>query len=181
MRHLLRAFVLGGLLAVAAPALAAEFSDAEKSAINARVAELGAAMQNADWAGVVATVPPKVIDHIAAENSIAVADLLAEMVRLTEEGMQTVTITDFGMDTAATEYREAADGTPYALIPTFTVIDLGEAGGSVRATSMTLGIIDEGAPQLIRTEDAATIAIIRQVYPAFAEVEFPAGSMEAVE
>jgi hypothetical protein len=59
-------------------------------------------------------------------------------------------------------------------------MDLGEAGGKIKATSSTLGLLDEETWYLVRVEDAQQVEILKEVYPAFADVEFPTGSMEPV-
>ena len=86
------------------------------------------------------------------------------MSALMDESLKTVTIVSFGMDLEQATYAETADGTPYVLIPTETVIDLGEQG-KIRASSQTLGLLDEGEWYLVRIEDAATMAALKAIYP----------------
>jgi len=50
----------------------------------------------------------------------------------------------------------------------------------MRATSQTLGLLDGDTWYLVRIDDAAMAAIIKDVYPEFADVEFPAGTVEPV-
>jgi hypothetical protein len=38
----------------------------------------------------------------------------------------------------------------------------------------------QGRRRLPRVDDARQVAILKQVYPGFADVEFPAGTMESV-
>jgi hypothetical protein len=56
-----------------------------------------------------------------------------------------------------------------------------EATGRMRAKSETLALLDEGQWYLVRVNDLQQVAILRQVYPEFAAVEFSGGTMEAVE
>ena len=90
-----------------------------------------------------------------------------------------VKVVSFGMDLAKAEHHELPSGQPYVLIPTETVMDAGD-GKSV-AKSHTLALLDGGAWYLLRVSEAEQVTIMRQVYPEFAEVEFPASSLEATE
>ncbi len=178
-----RAAVLAGigLAVLSGPgALGAEFTDAERSAIVAKVGELDTAMRAEDWETVIGVVPVKLIDHIASANNLETDVLLDQMLQLTVETMANVDIVEFGMDTNAIQYGTAPDGMPYALIPTETLIDAG-AAGKVRVTSMTVGLIDEDKAYLVRVEDAATLGTLHAVYPSFADVVIPAAATESVQ
>jgi exodeoxyribonuclease V alpha subunit len=63
------------------------------------------------------------------------------------------------MDLEKAEFVALADGSPYALIPTETVMDLGE-GGKYRATSSTLGLLDGETWYLVRVEDPTHEVVI---------------------
>ena len=167
------------LLLTLAPAVAREFTDDEKADLAVAVADFNTAMTDQDWATVMAIVPPKVLDKFAADAGITKEQLLEQMSALMEQSLATVTIDSFGMDLDAATYSETADGTPYALIPTETVITMGEQG-TVRATSQTLGMYDDGEWYLVRTEDAATVAALKAIYPSYADLEFQPGAMEPV-
>jgi hypothetical protein len=170
---------LAVLLLTLAPAVAREFTDAEKAELAVAVDDFNTAMSEQDWASVMAIVPPKVLEKFATDAGVTTDQLLEQMSALMEQSLATVTIESFGMDLESATYAETADGTPYALIPTETVIGMGEQG-KVRATSQTLGMLDEGAWYLVRTEDAVTVTTLKAIYPSFAAVEFPPGAMEPV-
>jgi hypothetical protein len=68
---------------------------------------------------------------------------------------------------------------PRPLIPTETVVDLGEQG-KMRASSQTLGMYEEGEWYLVRTEDAATLAALKAIYPSYADLEVQPGTTEMV-
>ena len=57
---------------------------------------------------------------------------------------------------------------------------MGEAGGKYRSTTKTLGLHEGDVWYLVRIDDAQQVAILKEVYPAFADVEFPTGTMEQV-
>jgi hypothetical protein len=95
--------------------------------------------------------------------------------------MANITLVSFGMELDKAEYKTLPDDSTYALIPTETVMDLGPAGGGkFRAMSSTLGLLDGETWYLVRVEDPQQVALLKQVYPAFADVTFPAGKMEPV-
>ncbi|WP_055046214.1 hypothetical protein [Devosia sp. A16] len=166
--------------ALAAPALAAEFTAEQLEGLAARIESFDAAMQASDMSEVMDVVPPKVLDQIAAKFNVTTEQLIEATQQQMDQVLKDVNIVSFGMDLEAAEFLETADGTPYALIPTETVIDMGEAGGKQKASSSTLGLLDEDTWYLVRVEDAQQVAILKEVYPAFADVEFPTGSMEPV-
>jgi len=178
--RLLGAALLAAALVFPAGVGARELTDTEKASLAEAVTAFDAAMQEEDIEGIIGVVPPKVFEHIATQNGLESEALMASMIDQTTELMATITFESFSMDMNAAAYKEAADGTPYVLIPTETVIDLGESG-KIRAASDTLAMLDEGLWYLVRTDDASTLAIIKEIYPTYAAVEFPAGTMEPVE
>ena len=168
------------IAALATPVLAAEFTDEQLEGLAARIESFDAAMKASDMSLVMDVVPPKVLDKIAANFNVTTEQLIEATQQQMDQVMKDVEIVSFGMDLETAEFLETADGTPYALIPTETVMDMGEAGGKVKASSSTLGLFDEETWYLVRVEDAQQVAILKEVYPAFADVEFPTGSMEPV-
>lgn len=168
------------VVALTAPVFAAEFTDEQLEGLAARIESFDAAMKASDMSQVMDVVPPKVLDKIAANFNVTTEQLIEATQQQMDQVMKDVEIVSFGMDLETAEFLETADGTPYALIPTETVIDRGEAGGKVKASSSTLGLFDEETWYLVRVEDAQQVAILKEVYPAFADVEFPTGSMEPV-
>lgn len=177
-KHLFAAAAV--VVSLAAPVLAAEFTDEQLEGLAARIESFDAAMKTSDMSLVMDVVPPKVLDKIAANFNVTTEQLIEATQQQMDQVMKDVEIVSFGMDLEAAEFFETADGTAYALIPTETVMDMGAAGGKVKATSSTLGLFDEETWYLVRVEDAQQVAIFKEVYPAFADVEFPTGSMEPV-
>jgi hypothetical protein len=161
------------LLAGLAPALARPVSDAEMAALEARIAAFDTAMRDGDYATIITVIPPPVLQRIADDAKVPVDDLTAALAGQMEEILASVTLVSFGMQLDAAEQRELADGTPYLLIPTETVMEA-EGMGRMKVNSFTLGMLDAGDWYLVRTGDAAMVGILRQVYPQFTGVEFPA-------
>ena len=171
---------LGLVLALTLPVFAQELDDAQRAALVARIESFDAAMKASDMSGVLGVVPPKMLEKIAAANSVTVEQLIAATQDQINEALKSMTIVSFGMDLDAAQFVALADGTPYALIPTETLMDLGEAGGKYRAKSSTLGLLDGETWYLVRVEDPQQVALLKEVYPGFADVVFPTGSMEPV-
>ena len=170
---------LGLVLALTLPVFAQELDDAQRAALVARIESFDAAMKASDMSGVLGVVPPKMLEKIAAANSVTVEQLIAATQDQINEALKSMTIVSFGMDLEAAQFVALADGTPYALIPTETLMDLGE-GGKYRAKSSTLGLLDGETWYLVRIEDPQQVALLKEVYPGFADVAFPTGSMEPV-
>ena len=144
------------------------------------VQSFDAAMRVNDYAAITRTIPPKVMAHIATQAGTDVETLRTYLIQQMTTLLSDVKMTSFGMDLSKAEYRELGDGSPYALIPTETVVDVG-AAGKTSVKSHTLALLDGGAWYLLRVSDEPQVAILRKVYPGFVAVTFPAGSTEAVK
>lgn len=169
------------LLAFAAPAFAEELTAEQSAALAERVESFDTAMRENDMQEVMGVVPPKVLEKIAAQSGVSVDVLLAAMQEQMDEIMGNVEIVSFGMNLEGVEYTTFESGIVYGMIPTETVIDLGaDAGGKMRAKSETLGLLDGDTWYLVRIDDPGQVAIIKEIYPEFADVEFPAGTVEPV-
>jgi hypothetical protein len=175
------AAAVGLILALAVPALAQAVTPAQHDALAARIETFDVAMRASDMAGIMGVVPPKVLDEIAKQNNITAEQLIAAAQEQINTAMADIKLVSFGMDLDKAEYKTLPDGTTYALIPTETVMDLGaQGGGKFRATASTLGLLDGDTWYLVRVEDPQQVAILKTVYPAFADVVFPTGSMGPV-
>ena len=83
-------------------------------------------------------------------------------------------------DMARAEHGQVADGTPYLLIPTETVMTTGGEGKTLMR-SATLALLDDGAWYLVRGSDAQQVASLREAYPEYEAVAFPDATMELVK
>jgi hypothetical protein len=181
MRLVARLFAVLALGAgLAFPAVAQDLTDAQRQGLADRIASFDAAMVASDMETVMGVVPPRVLEKIAATYGVTVEQLIEAAQEQINAAMAEVKIESFSMDLDAGEVAVAADGTVYVLIPTETVIDMGEANGKFRSTTKTLGLPEGDAWYLVRIDDAQQAAIFKEVYPAFADVEFPTGTMEQV-
>lgn len=181
LAKILRTGLLAVVLLAAPSAIARELTEAERTGLAAAIAEFDAAMREKNIAKIIAVVPPKVFERLAADNGLETKVLIETMIAQTEQVMATAKFLSFGMDLENTTYKETPDGTPYALIPTETVMDFGESGGKIEARSQTFAMLDAGTWYLVRTDDAGMLAILREIYPSYAAEQFPVGTTEPVE
>jgi hypothetical protein len=178
---LIRSAALAALLSLSllAPVAAREVTDAERAALAETISSFDAAMRANDMERIMGTIPPKMLDAMAAQFGVTIEELIAAAAQQMQQAMANVLLVSFGMNLEAATYAELADGMPYVLIPTETVMEI-PGTGKIRAVSDTLGIIEEGAWYLLRV-DASQLPLLHRVYPGFADVELSPGTMEAVE
>ena len=165
------------LAALAVPAFAQ--TDEQRTALAARIESFDAAMKSSNMVEIMSVVPPKVLDKLAATYSVTKEQLIEGMQQQIDQAMQGIKLVSFGMDLDKAQFTTLPDGTLYALIPTETVMDLGEQG-KFKSSSSTLGLLDGDTWYLVRAEDPQQGALLKEIYPAFADVTFPAGTMEPV-
>lgn len=178
------AVVLATAFAVAAwaPSLAVARSleAKETAALTETVDAFNAAMSTQNFERVVQTIPPKVIGSLAVKAKVSSDQIREIVIDLMKSALATIKIESFGMDIKSAQFKELSTGAPYALIPTTTLMDAGEKG-RFQQKSHTLGLLDEGKWYLVRVSEVAQLVILREVYPEFAGVEFPQGSMEVLK
>jgi len=182
MLRTLKSTVLALALAatLAAPALARQFTDAEKQGLADAVQKFDVAMKANDFGTVVDTsVPPKLLAAMASGANLPVDQLKTLVIQQMTQAMQTVKIDSYGMDLGNAAYEEAKDGTPYVLVPSQVVMEI--AGKKTKATAPTLAIIDDGKWYLLNVGQPTQVGTLKSVYPSFADVTFPQGKMEPVQ
>lgn len=167
------------LVAIAHPALSRDLSPAEQDSLRTQIERFQTALSTQDFDVVGKTVPPKIFEFIAGEAGITAEQLRGALTAQMQMALAAVKITEFTMDTQAISLAQTSDGTPYALIPTRTVMETG--GQTIEAKSHTLALMDGADWYLLRVSDQQQVTILRKVYPSFAEVVFPDGSMQPVK
>ena len=168
------------LLVGLSPALARTVTEAEAQALGDRISSFDAAMTARDFDTIIGVIPPPVLAHIAGKANVPADELVVALAAQMDEIFADVDLISFGMDLEAAEHRELGDGTPYVLIPTNTVMEA-EGIGRMKVESFTLGMLDAGTWYLVRTSDAAMVGVLREVYPQFTGVAFPAETITALE
>ncbi|PRY94520.1 hypothetical protein BCF33_0111 [Hasllibacter halocynthiae] len=165
---------------LALPAAAQDVTDADRAAIDERIETLGDAATEWDIEGMTEVVPPEVFVYQAEQVGLEPDALKTMMAEALEGVAATVQIESFDMDLDAATEGATSTGRPYLLIPTETVMDI-EGAGRVRAETHTLALEANDDWWLVRIDELPQVQALRAVYPDFAGVEFPGGTMEALE
>lgn len=167
------------LAVISHPAWSRDLLPSEQDSLKTQIERFSAALNKQDFEAVSRTVPPKIFEFIASDAGITVEQLRSALTAQMQMALAAVKITEFTMDTRAISVGQTPDGTPYALVPTKTVMETG--GQTIEAKSHTLALIDGTDWYLLRVSDQQQVATLRKVYPAFADVEFPEDSMQPVK
>ncbi|MDZ7928213.1 MAG: hypothetical protein U5L46_14685 [Agrobacterium sp.] len=168
------------LLAVMSnPALSRDLLPAEQDKLQTQIERFTSALNARDFDFVGQTVPPKIFEFIANDAGVSVEQLRSALTTQMQMALAAVKITEFTMDEGAIRVEQTPDGTPYALVPTKTVMETG--GQTIEARSHTLALIDGAQWYLLRVSDQQQVTILRKVYPSFAAVQFPEDSVEPVK
>ncbi len=180
-KTLQRAMVVIAALALSSPAMAQELTPEASARIEQRLADFNAVMTRMDMGATFDFVPPKLKVKIAETFGVKPDDLKTAMADVMAEALKTVKFESFNMDFASATIATTSDGSrTYALIPTETIMAV-EGAGKFRATSQTLAMDEDGEWYLVRVDDPNQSNLIKQVYPEFADVDFPLGEMVPAE
>jgi hypothetical protein len=179
-----RSIVLALLLAampLVTPALARQFTDDEKRGLADAIQKFDDLMKAGDFGAVVdASIPPKLLQSMSDKYKVPVDQFKPLVVQQMQQAMKTVKIDSYSMDLDGADYEETADGTPYALVPSETVMEIGS--NKIKATADTLALIDDdGKWYLLNVGQASQVEILKSVYPSFADITFPEGKQEPVQ
>lgn len=177
---MIRALCLAASLSWATNVASAQaLPDEDRAAIGVAVDTFGAAMEALDHTAIADAIPPRVLAHIAEGAGVEVdavrAALVAEMEKLADQAeIAEYRIDDDGMSVAWLD-----EDTPYALLPTQTIVRVDDR--QVRVSSQTLALQDDDEWYLVRVSDPQQVAILREVYPGFANVEFEPSITEVID
>ncbi|WP_156397312.1 MULTISPECIES: hypothetical protein [unclassified Sphingomonas] len=174
------------LLLVAGPAawtpvVAQEISQADRAMIEARIAAFDAVIKAGRIGEVVDFLPPRLLHSMAGEAGLTEAELRPHIAAQMAEVFKVVKIVSFAMDIADASVATTPDGRrSYMLIPTEIVMELPDAR-RLRSRSSTIALKDDGQWYIVRIDNARQVIMLRDIYPEFAGVDFPAGSTAAVD
>lgn len=167
---------------LASPAFAQ--SEADVAAIRASADRLLEVTLSDDMTPTVDMMAPKIIEAGAKMTSLE-PEKFKELMRLQVSQLKNVAqIREAGMSVDEMTWHEAADGTPYALIPTRTVIAAkAETGGTsvFEQESQTLALQDGGTWYLVRASEPAQQQMLFEAYPSMNGIELPAASTRVIE
>jgi hypothetical protein len=179
MRRLFANLAVLACLSVATPAMA-EITAAERAEVSSRVAAFSAEVVEMDVAAMFDFLPPKMLQQIATQAGGTVEQLRAAAQAAGQHALQGARISDYAMDVDGATAAVTPDGArDYLLIPTMVVVEAETM--RIRVDTHTLAFRDDGQWYLLRVQEASHIAILRQAYPEFAGVDFPAGRTTTLE
>ncbi len=161
------------------PSQARDLTSAEEAALASRVSTFETALGASDFATVMSAVPPRVLQAIGDQAGVTPDAVRRSAVAEMETMLQDVRFLSFSLDVETADRQELADGTPYVLLPTETVV---ETGGRVfSTTSQSLAILDGGNWYLLRLDDERQWRIFRQVYPDYSGIDIEPASVRELE
>lgn len=176
-----------GLAAVQAPALAVaqenaspRITAADRAEILARAAALATAFKTGDAATTVAGIPPRIIDLIAADFGMTPDEARAATRAAMAATFADVTIVEYRIELDGAEVAVTPDGSrAYLAAPLVMEIDV--MGSRFAATSYVVALKDDGVWYLVDVGEPPQAEMLRRVYPEFAGVDFPAGSVAVLD
>jgi len=168
------------MLLVCAAALARPVTNAERQSLEKQITAFSRALETNAYDGIADVTPPRLVDHLAKTAQMEPGELRRAIVEQMKVAFAAVRIEAFSFDMARADYRELADGHPYALVPT-ELIAVDPNGVRTRFRSQTLALLDGSNWYLIRLQEAQHLLLLQQAYPELAGVEIPRGSMELLK
>lgn len=168
------------LLCLAGVATARDLTDAESTMLTSAVEMYDKAMESKDVPILVKAIPPRIIKQMAEHDQASEDDIRKALGDLIGQTLEALPVHSFTMDMAKAEHGHVADGTPYLLIPTETVMTTGGEGKTLMR-SATLAMLDGDLWYLVRGSDAQQVATLREAYPEYESVVFPDATMELVK
>jgi len=178
--HLLAAIAVFSCLAGLQSASARDLTDAENTMLNTAVETYDKAMESKDLQILVRAIPPRIVRKMAEHDKVSESDIRKTLAELIGQTLEALPVQSFTMNMAEAQQGQIADGTPYLLIPTETVMTTGGEDKTLMR-SATLALQDEGLWYLVRGSDAQQVAILREAYPEYEAVAFPDATMELVK
>lgn len=168
------------LLCLSGVAAARDLTDAESIMLGVAVDGFDKAMESKDIPILVRAIPPRLIKQMALHDKVSEDDIRKTMGELIGQTLEALPVHSFTMDVAKAEQGQLADGTPYFLIPTETIMSTGGEGKTLMR-SATLALLETDVWYLVRGSDAQQVAVLREAYPEYEAVTFPDATMELVK
>lgn len=173
--------LLASLPSMATSAAAQAITQADRTEVAARIAAFDAAVRENRLEDVLDFLPPRVVDSIAKKAGTTAGEIRPVLAAQMAEAFKMVKLVSFGMDLKTATSALTPDGRRgYMLVPTETLMELPD-GHRLRSRSNTVVLKDAGQWYVVRIDNAQQILMLRDVYPEFAGVDFPPGSMAAAD
>lgn len=180
---LFRSFALLLAMLMAHPAAARPLDAAEAKALDASLGAYLGAIGRSDAKGIVAALPPRVLNVFAGATGVETRKLEATLVDQTEALMKGTTVRDVTADqsTLDAEEDDLADGAKviWVLIPTAFVT---ETDGAVMRNEQPLLAVEDGEKwYFLRIDGPERQQLAALAYPFLAGREFPPATITAVK
>ncbi len=180
---LFRSFALVLAVLMAHPAAARPLDAGEAKALDTSLGAYLKAIGRSDAKGIVAALPPRVLNVFAGATGVETKKLEATLVDQTKTLMKGTKVRDVTADQSALDAGEddLADGTKviWVLVPTAFVT---EAGGAVMRNEQPLLAIEDGAKwYFLRIDGPERQQLAALAYPFLAGREFPPATITAVK
>lgn len=176
------AFVVALAMALTVPAPARSLSDADKEALAELIVRYEDALIKRNYWALGAAVPPRVLKRYVdargdptLERKLWVALFVADSKEIDRQLGNTIEA--FTLNSPKARFEEAPDGTPYAILPSTTVVKL-RSGDRVKIFSPFLALLDDDAWYLINVGFGGLMGSVKGLYPSFDEIEFGYATQE---
>ena len=153
-------------------AQAATLSAEQEAGLTQRIDSFEAALMDTDMAAALAVVPPKVVEHVAAKHNVTVAEVIAGGQAQLERTFGQAKLLEVELAYEPERLVILPEALAFVTLPTRLKVDLGANGGIITATSQTLGLLDGDTWYLVSLDNAEQVNVLRQLYPALAEIDF---------
>jgi hypothetical protein len=180
IRGRLLAIVVMLLSLPGAGALARDLTDAENVMLTTAVDSFDKAMESKDVPILVKAIPPRIIRQMAEHDKVSEDEIRKTMGDLTSQTLEALPVHSFTMNVAKAERGQLADGTPYLVIPTDTIMSTGGEGKTLMR-AQTLALLEGDTWYLVRSSDTQQVSALREAYPEYEAVVFQEATMELVK
>ncbi|MDO5706593.1 MAG: hypothetical protein Q4G49_16205 [Paracoccus sp. (in: a-proteobacteria)] len=166
-------------LCLAFPLSAMAFDASDEAAITTRFDQLLADIKAGNMASMLDVTPPPIFEAMAKQVGLSPQQLKDITTAQAAQMMDQVTIEDASYDLNAAEKSVSSTGRDYALIPTRTVMKMGD--DRIEATGTTLALEDAGTWYLMRLDTPDHLAMVGQIYPDLAGLTMPQPGMRQLD
>ncbi|MBK4216055.1 hypothetical protein JJJ17_08970 [Paracoccus caeni] len=173
----LSAFALAGILA--ATPLLAEVDDADRTAIAEAFDTLISDLENGNYENMIDNMPPAILEMMAAQAGGDLETLKPMIAQQMGAVLEQAEIIEFTYDIDGATTGTSEEGRDYAIVPTDTITGIGEQ--KMQTVGSTLALEDGDKWYLVRMETPQHSAMIGQLYPDLAGLEYDETVITPVE
>ena len=142
-----------------------------ESSLSSRLGEFEDTFNSGQISRLLDFTPPKILTKILIDTNVTRVELNAQIDMVWEQTLQVVGIGAFDLDKTIHPVKFLADGRPYKILPTSTVMTVKANDSEVISKSETLALIENGEWYILRLDDPSQIKIFREAYPGFDDVD----------